>query len=156
MCWKPFIDFDSMTVPLGNRVYFIGGRKSVPLTFYDRAEDRWGEERAVEGLKTFGESEGTPISTREVVFFGGSRFYLMGESVVTNSLTKIDVETKTSETLAFEPEKVPGRCFHAQCKYGEFLLISVPVRLPRAASTSTTNCSTTSWPTTSSKSTGSS
>ena len=41
MCWKPFIDFDSMTVPIGNRVYFVGGRKTVPLTYYDRAEDRW-------------------------------------------------------------------------------------------------------------------
>ena len=56
MSWKPFIDFDAMSVPLGSRVYFIGGRKAVPLTYYERTNDEWLEETVIEGLKTFGES----------------------------------------------------------------------------------------------------
>ena len=43
MAWKPFIDFDAMTVPIGSKVYFIGGRKSVPLTYYNRHDDTWSE-----------------------------------------------------------------------------------------------------------------
>ena len=52
-----------MTVALGSKVYFIGGRKLVPLSYYDRQEDEWVEETAIKGLKTFGESEGTVISS---------------------------------------------------------------------------------------------
>jgi hypothetical protein len=41
MAWKPFIDFDAIAVTLGSRVYFVGGRKIVPLSYYDRAYDKW-------------------------------------------------------------------------------------------------------------------
>ena len=44
LCWKPFIDFDAIPVVFGSRVYFLGGRKICPLTFYDRKEDIWIEE----------------------------------------------------------------------------------------------------------------
>ena len=47
MSWKPFVDFDSMSVPLGSRVYFIGGRKAAPLTYYDRHSDEWFEETTI-------------------------------------------------------------------------------------------------------------
>jgi len=35
--WKPFIDFDAMSVTIGPRTYFMGGRKLVPLSYYDRS-----------------------------------------------------------------------------------------------------------------------
>jgi hypothetical protein len=41
MSWKPFVDFDSMPVAIGTKVYFVGGRKMVPLTYYDRNTDEW-------------------------------------------------------------------------------------------------------------------
>jgi hypothetical protein len=50
---------------------------------------------------------------------------VMGESDVSNSLTYVNVEEKKAEVVEFEREKVEGRCFHGQCLYGEFLLVSV-------------------------------
>ena len=99
MSWKPFVDFDWMTFPIGSKVYFVGGRKICPLTYYDRHQDVWKQESVIEGLKTFGESEGTPINNKEVIFFGGTRFYLMGESVVNNSLTWVNIETKKADII---------------------------------------------------------
>lgn len=54
LCWKPFIDFDSMNVVIDSRVYFIGGRKSFPLCYYDRQTDKWVQEEPIKGLRTFG------------------------------------------------------------------------------------------------------
>jgi hypothetical protein len=41
LAWKPFVDFDAMGVTIGTKVYFIGGRKLVPLCYYDRVDDKW-------------------------------------------------------------------------------------------------------------------
>ena len=62
ICWKPYYDFDAMGVRVNSRVYFIGGRKNEKLCYYNRVEDNWIEEELVEGLRPFGESEGTVIS----------------------------------------------------------------------------------------------
>lgn len=67
-----------MPVALDRKAYFIGGRQPTPLSYYDRFEDKWTQDTLIEGLKPFGESEGTPISSNEVLFFGGSRFFIMG------------------------------------------------------------------------------
>lgn len=51
-----------MAVPIGHRVYFIGGRKIVPMTFYDRKQDKWIETEVIANLKPFGESDATVLS----------------------------------------------------------------------------------------------
>lgn len=85
-----------MAVAVGKRAYFIGGRQPAPLCYYDCEADCWVQERPIEGLKPFGESDGTVVGNKEVLFFGGSRFFLMGESQVTNSVTRVNLETKTA------------------------------------------------------------
>lgn len=87
-----------MGVVVGRKAYFIGGRQPSPLCYYDRSEDKWVQETPIDGLKPFGESEATVISPQEVLFFGGSRFFIMGESLVNNSLTYINLATKTART----------------------------------------------------------
>ena len=37
------------------------------------------------------------INENEVVFFGGSKFYVMGESEVTNSLTYVNIKSGTAQ-----------------------------------------------------------
>jgi hypothetical protein len=96
LAWKPFIDFDAMGVVVDRRAYFIGGRQPTPLCYYDRLEDKWVQEEPIKDLKPFGESEGTVISPNEVLFFGGSRFFIMGESLVTNLITFVNLEKRTS------------------------------------------------------------
>ena len=36
LAWKPYFDFDAMGIAIGKKGYFIGGRQSVPLCYYDR------------------------------------------------------------------------------------------------------------------------
>lgn len=62
ICWKPFIDYDAMPVSSGSKTYFVGGRKTVPLSYYDRSENKWEQLKIIENVKPFGESEGTVIS----------------------------------------------------------------------------------------------
>ena len=62
ICWKPYYDFDAMGVKVDSKVYFLAGRKNENLCYYDREEDEWVEETSIEGLKPFGESEGTVIT----------------------------------------------------------------------------------------------
>lgn len=62
LAWKPYFDFDAMGIAIGKKAYFIGGRQSVPLCYYDREEDKWTQQGLIEGLKPFGESEATLIS----------------------------------------------------------------------------------------------
>lgn len=47
LAWKPYIDFDAMGVAVGRKAYFIGGRKPAPLCYYDRLEDKWGQENHI-------------------------------------------------------------------------------------------------------------
>jgi hypothetical protein len=54
LAWKPYIDYDAMTVAVGKRAYFIGGRQPAPLCYYDCGEDKWVQEGPIEGLKPFG------------------------------------------------------------------------------------------------------
>lgn len=61
LAWKPYFDYDSMTVAVGKRAYFIGGRQPAPLCYYDCGAGCWAQEGPIEGLKPFGESEGTVI-----------------------------------------------------------------------------------------------
>lgn len=49
---------------------------------------------------------------------------------------------------------MPSRCFHAQCIYGEFLIISVSMRKFREASIESTNSIATLWPITSQRNIG--
>lgn len=34
-CWKPYIDFDALAVPIKEEVFFIGGRKQTPPVVYN-------------------------------------------------------------------------------------------------------------------------
>jgi hypothetical protein len=58
----------------------------------------------------------------------------MGESVVTNTVTYVNLSKKTSYQETYDEVLVPPRCFHAQCKYGEYLIISVSTKLFREES----------------------
>ena len=43
LAWKPYIDFDAMSVVADGKVYFIGGRQPTHLSYYDRFNDKWVE-----------------------------------------------------------------------------------------------------------------
>ena len=39
--WKPYVDYDSMPVPIDDEVYFIGGRKHCPIVCFNISESKW-------------------------------------------------------------------------------------------------------------------
>lgn len=45
-------------------------------------------------------------------------------SLVINSIQIVDVKNKTNQVTNFDEAQAPPRAFHAQCLYGEFLIIS--------------------------------
>ena len=56
-CWKPYIDFDALAVPIKEEVFFIGGRKQTPPVVYNAIQSTWKELPEIPGMKCFGETD---------------------------------------------------------------------------------------------------
>ena len=39
--YKPYVDYDSMPFVINRKIYFIGGRKHIPIVSYDPTKDKW-------------------------------------------------------------------------------------------------------------------
>lgn len=90
--WKPFFDYDSMPVSIGNEVWFIGGRKHCPIASYNINGSKWKENPIINNLKPFGECPTTLIKDDKILCFGGYNYFQQGFSLITNTLKIIDLK----------------------------------------------------------------
>ena len=126
-CWKPYIDYEALAVGAGEKVCFFGGRKDGEVASYNAKENKWGYEKELEmaGIKPFGSTTGTMISKNEVIFFGGVQYAMQTLSIPINFVQRVNLETKQSKLIEYDPLIVPPRFYHAQCHYGDYLIVSV-------------------------------
>ena len=54
MGFKPYIDYDAMPIVINKKIYFIGGRKHLPIITYTPNGDKWEQLKMIDSLKPFG------------------------------------------------------------------------------------------------------